>query len=56
VKFLKVNFIFPSKRIGIGISWTIKLKRDLEDKKETVKGLPLVFMNFERRNGKTTID
>jgi hypothetical protein len=35
VMFIKVNGICPSKRTGIGLPWTMKLKKDLEDKKET---------------------
>jgi len=45
----KVNGICPSKRTRIGLSQTMKLKKDLEDKKNIVKGFPLVATNIETR-------
>jgi len=41
--FIKLNGIHPSKRTGIGIPWTMKLKKDVEDKYETQLGVGLWF-------------
>jgi hypothetical protein len=43
VMFIRVNGIHPSKRIGIGILWNMKIQKDLQVRKETHLGVGLWF-------------
>jgi hypothetical protein len=53
VKFIKSKWHFSFKEDwDWAPAWTMKLKKDLEDRKETVRGRPLVFTNFETRKEK----